>query len=300
MNHSFEKESTWAVPAIEYRKVFKRFERTDAKREHSRRGRKDSPSEAGASGIAPSAQEDGFYAVRDLSATVRDGELITILGSSGCGKTTLLKMTNRLYEPDGGSILLFGEDIQKQDPVQLRRKMGYVIQQAGLFPHMTVEDNISVIPRLLKWESSRCRDRVTELLDLVGLDPNQYRSRYPSQLSGGQQQRVGLARALATRPRIMLLDEPFGAVDAITRLNLQNELLRIHRETGGTFLFVTHDIHEAFRLGNRVMIMNGGRLLQMDTPETIVRNPADPFVETLIRSAMEQERFWNNTSTPRE
>ena len=300
MNHSFEKESTWAVPAIEYRKVFKRFERTDAKREHIRRGRKDSPSEDSASGIAPSAQEDGFYAVRDLSATVRDGELITILGSSGCGKTTLLKMTNRLYEPDGGSILLFGEDIQKQDPVQLRRKMGYVIQQAGLFPHMTVEDNISVIPRLLKWESSRCRDRVTELLDLVGLEPDQYRSRYPSQLSGGQQQRVGLARALATRPRIMLLDEPFGAVDAITRLNLQNELLRIHRETGGTFLFVTHDIHEAFRLGNRVMIMNGGRLLQMDTPETIVRNPADPFVETLIRSAMEQERFWNNTSTPRE
>ena len=300
MNHSFEKESTRAVPAIEYRKVFKRFERTDAKREHIRRGRKDSPSEDSASGIASSGQEDGFYAVRDLSATIRDGELITILGSSGCGKTTLLKMTNRLYEPDGGSILLFGEDIQKQDPVQLRRRMGYVIQQAGLFPHMTVEDNISVIPRLLKWESSRCRDRVTELLDLVVLDPNQYRSRYPSQLSGGQQQRVGLARALATRPRIMLLDEPFGAVDAITRLNLQNELLRIHRETGGTFLFITHDIHEAFRLGNRVMIMNGGRLLQMDTPETIVRNPADPFVETLIRSAMEQERFWNNTSTPRE
>ena len=300
MNHSFEKESTRAVPAIEYRKVFKRFERTDAKREHIRRGRKDSPSEDSASGIASSGQEDGFYAVRDLSATIRDGELITILGSSGCGKTTLLKMTNRLYEPDGGSILLFGEDIQKQDPVQLRRRMGYVIQQAGLFPHMTVEDNISVIPRLLKWESSRCRDRVTELLDLVGLEPDQYRSRYPSQLSGGQQQRVGLARALATRPRIMLLDEPFGAVDAITRLNLQNELLRIHRETGGTFLFITHDIHEAFRLGNRVMIMNGGRLLQMDTPETIVRNPADPFVETLIRSAMEQERFWNNTSTPRE
>ena len=300
MNHSFEIESTGAVPAIEYRKVFKRFKGMDAGGGHSRRGRKDSPLEADASGIAPSAQEDGFYAVRDLSATVRDGELITILGSSGCGKTTLLKMTNRLYEPDGGSILLFGEDIQKQDPVQLRRKMGYVIQQAGLFPHMTVEDNISVIPRLLKWEPARCRDRVTELLDLVGLDPEQYRSRYPSQLSGGQQQRVGLARALATRPRIMLLDEPFGAVDAITRLNLQNELLRIHRETGGTFLFVTHDIHEAFRLGNRVMIMNGGRLLQMDTPETIVRNPADPFVETLIRSAMEQERFWNNTSTPRE
>ena len=296
MNPYSEKRSTGAVTAIEYRNVCKRFERTEGKQGrgshvHVRRySLSNSPSDSDSS-----KQEDGFFAVNDLSATVRDGELITILGSSGCGKTTLLKMTNRLYEPDGGSILLFGEDIQKQDPVRLRRKMGYVIQQAGLFPHMTVEDNISVIPRLLKWEPARCHDRVTELLDLVGLEPDQYRNRYPSQLSGGQQQRVGLARALATKPRIMLLDEPFGAVDAITRLNLQNELLRIHRETGGTFLFVTHDIHEAFRLGNRVMIMNAGRLLQMDTPETVVRNPADPFVETLIRSALEQERFWSST-----
>ena len=292
MNPYSEKKSTGAVPAIEYRNVCKRFERTEGKQGRGLHVhvRKDGPSNPGSS-----KQEDGFFAVNDLSAAVRDGELITILGSSGCGKTTLLKMTNRLYEPDGGSILLFGEDIQKQDPVQLRRKMGYVIQQAGLFPHMTVEDNISVIPRLLKWEPVRCHDRVTELLDLVGLEPDQYRNRYPSQLSGGQQQRVGLARALATKPRIMLLDEPFGAVDAITRLNLQNELLRIHLETGGTFLFVTHDIHEAFRLGNRVMIMNAGRLLQMDTPETIVRNPADPFVETLIRSALVQERFWSST-----
>ena len=292
MNPYSEKKSTGAVTAIEYRNVCKRFERAEGKQGRGRHVhvRRDSPSNPGSS-----EQEDGFFAVNDLSATVRDGELITILGSSGCGKTTLLKMTNRLYEPDGGSILLFGEDIQKQDPVRLRRKMGYVIQQAGLFPHMTVEDNISVIPRLLKWEPARCHDRVTELLNLVGLEPDQYRNRYPSQLSGGQQQRVGLARALATKPRIMLLDEPFGAVDAITRLNLQNELLRIHWETGGTFLFVTHDIHEAFRLGNRVMIMNAGRLLQMDTPETIVRNPADPFVETLIRSALEQERFWSST-----
>ena len=292
MNPYSEKKSTGAVTAIEYRNVYKRFERAEGKQGRGRHVhvRRDSPSNPGSS-----KQEDGFFAVNDLSAAVRDGELITILGSSGCGKTTLLKMTNRLYEPDGGSILLFGEDIQKQDPVQLRRKMGYVIQQAGLFPHMTVEDNISVIPRLLKWEPARCHDRVTELLNLVGLEPDQYRNRYPSQLSGGQQQRVGLARALATKPRVMLLDEPFGAVDAITRLNLQNELLRIHRETGGTFLFVTHDIHEAFRLGNRVMIMNAGRLLQIDTPETIVRNPADPFVETLIRSALEQERFWSST-----
>ena len=300
MHHYSEKKSTDAVTAIEYRNVCKRFESTEGKPSRGRRVhvRRNSPSNSPSyspSNPDSSKQEDGFFAVNDLSAAVRDGELITILGSSGCGKTTLLKMTNRLYEPDGGSILLFGEDIQKQDPVQLRRKMGYVIQQAGLFPHMTVEDNISVIPRLLKWEEARCRDRVTELLDLVGLEPDQYRNRYPSQLSGGQQQRIGLARALATKPRIMLLDEPFGAVDAITRLNLQNELLRIHRETGGTFLFVTHDIHEAFRLGNRVMIMNAGRLLQMDTPETIVRNPADPFVETLIRSALEQERFWSST-----
>ena len=311
MNHSFENEDLCAVPAIEYRNVYKRFDRTDGKSLRVRRGRKgeDKIKKQGENSFANAEasagalkEESGFFAVNKLSAEIRDGELITILGSSGCGKTTLLKMTNRLYEPDGGSILLFGEDIQKHDPVQLRRKMGYVIQQAGLFPHMTVEDNISVIPRLLRWEPARCRDRVTELLALVGLEPEQYRNRYPSQLSGGQQQRVGLARALATRalatkPGVMLLDEPFGAVDAITRLNLQNELLRIHRETGGTFLFVTHDIHEAFRLGNRVMIMNGGKLLQMDTPETIVRKPADSFVETLIRSAMEQERFWNSNIT---
>ncbi len=297
MNHSFEKESTSAGPAIEYRNVYKRFERTGAQALRGRHARM-SGGRIKEREVFPSGgglkEEAGFYAVKDLSASVRDGELITILGSSGCGKTTLLKMTNRLYEPDGGTILLFGEDIQKQDPVQLRRRMGYVIQQAGLFPHMTVEDNISVIPRLLKWEPEHCRERVAQLLDLVGLEPEQYRNRYPSQLSGGQQQRVGLARALAAKPRVMLLDEPFGAVDAITRLNLQNELLRIHRETGGTFLFVTHDIHEAFRLGSRVMIMNAGKLLQMDTPENIVRKPADPFVETLVRSAMDQERFWSS------
>ena len=188
MHHYSEKKSTDAVTAIEYRNVCKRFESTEGKPSRGRRVhvRRNSPSNSPSyspSNPDSSKQEDGFFAVNDLSAAVRDGELITILGSSGCGKTTLLKMTNRLYEPDGGSILLFGEDIQKQDPVQLRRKMGYVIQQAGLFPHMTVEDNISVIPRLLKWEEARCRDRVTELLDLVGLEPDQYRNRYPSQLS---------------------------------------------------------------------------------------------------------------------
>ena len=213
MNHSFEKESTSAGPAIEYRNVYKRFQRTGAQALHGRHARM-SGGRIKEREVFPSGgglkEEAGFYAVKDLSASVRDGELITILGSSGCGKTTLLKMTNRLYEPDGGTILLFGEDIQKQDPVHLRRRMGYVIQQAGLFPHMTVEDNISVIPRLLKWEPEHCRERVTQLLVLVGLEPEQYRNRYPSQLSGGQQQRVGLARALAAKPRAIKTVEKGG------------------------------------------------------------------------------------------
>ena len=232
------------------------------------------------------------YSVDHVSATVREGEFITILGSSGCGKTTLLKMTNRLCEPTEGQVILFGEDIATVDPVVVRRRMGYVIQQVGLFPHMTVEENIGIIPGILKWEKERIRDRVTQLLDLVGLDPEEFRSRYPSQLSGGQQQRIGLARALVTDPKIMLLDEPFGAIDAITRLNLQEELQRIHTGTRKTFLLVTHDINEAFKLGHRVMIMNEGKLLQMDTPGEIVTHPADEFVETLIRSARDQEAFW--------
>lgn len=230
--------------------------------------------------------------VDHVNAVIHEGEFITILGSSGCGKTTLLKMTNRLYEPTEGKVILFGEDISKVNATVVRRRMGYVIQQVGLFPHMTIEDNISVIPKILKWDKKKVEDRVTELMELVGLDPKEYRKRYPSQLSGGQQQRIGLARALATDPKIMLLDEPFGAIDAITRLNLQNELKRIHDGTQKTFLFVTHDINEAFRLGNRVMIMNEGKLLQFDTPENIVRNPSDPFVETLIHSARAQEKFW--------
>lgn len=256
------------LPAIEYREVCKTF--------------------------ASGGTKERAYAVDHVSAAIGEGEFVTILGSSGCGKTTLLKMTNRLYEPDRGGIFLYGDDISKRDPVELRRAMGYVIQQVGLFPHMTIEENILVIPRLLKWDKERQASRVQELLALVGLDPEAFRSRYPSQLSGGQQQRVGLARALAAGPRIMLLDEPFGAIDAITRLHLQNELQRIHRDLGGTFLFVTHDINEAFKLGDRVMIMNEGRLLQFASPREIVRDPADPFVETLIRSARDQETFWNS------
>jgi osmoprotectant transport system ATP-binding protein len=230
--------------------------------------------------------------VSHVSAQIEEGEFVTILGSSGCGKTTLLKMTNRLYAPTEGKVILFGEDISAVDETVVRRRMGYVIQQVGLFPHMTVEENISVIPKLLKWKQERIDARVTELLELVDLDPKTYRKRYPQQLSGGQQQRIGLARALVTDPKIMLLDEPFGAIDAITRLNLQNELLRIHRGTKKTFLLVTHDINEAFKLGTRVMIMNEGRLLQFDEPGEIVHHPADEFVETLIRSARDQEAFW--------
>lgn len=234
----------------------------------------------------------GSHAVDHVSLTIEEGEFITILGSSGSGKTTLLKMINRLYEPDEGEIRLFGEDIRDADVVRLRRGIGYVIQQVGLFPHMTVEQNVATVPKLLKWSKEKTEVRTDELLSLVGLEPQEFRNRYPSELSGGQQQRIGLARALAVDPRIMLLDEPFGAIDAINRMNLQEELLRIHRGLKKTFIFVTHDINEAFRLGNRVIIMNQGRICQFDTPENIVKNPADDFVSSLITSSRNQERFW--------
>lgn len=234
----------------------------------------------------------GKPAVSDVSLTIREGEFITILGSSGCGKTTLLKMVNRLYEPDSGEILLFGKPIAKENPMELRRKIGYVIQQVGLFPHMTVAENVSIVPKMLKWEQVKIKARVEALLTMAGLDPEQYGKRYPRQLSGGQQQRVGLARALAADPKILLLDEPFGALDAITRTVLQDELLKVHQEMPKTFLFVTHDINEALKLGNRILVMNEGKVCQFGTPREIVQHPEDPFVETLIRSAREQERLW--------
>ena len=235
------------------------------------------------------------YAVDHVSAEIESGEFITILGSSGCGKTTLLKLTNRLYDPDDGKIIVEGVDIKTVDPVELRRRLGYVIQQVGLFPHMTIKENITVIPSLMKWDRRRMDERADELLKLVGLEPGEFRDRYPHQLSGGQQQRIGLARALVLDPDIMLLDEPFGAIDAITRLNLQNELLRIQGSLGKTIRFVTHDIIEAFKMGNRVMVMNEGRLLQFDTPREIVQHPADAFVKSLIESARTQEKFWEGT-----
>ncbi len=233
-----------------------------------------------------------YSAVDHVSLTVEEGELITILGSSGCGKTTLLKMINRLCEPDSGKIILFGKDVSAVDAVRLRRRIGYVIQQVGLFPHMTVAENIATVPKLLRWDKEKTDARVDELLSLIGLEPAEFRDRYPAQLSGGQQQRVGLARALAVDPRIMLLDEPFGAIDSITRAKLQDELLSLHRGMNKTFLFVTHDIEEAFKLGSRVIIMNEGRICQFDTPENIIRNPQGDFVRSLVDSARAKEAFW--------
>lgn len=235
-----------------------------------------------------------YLAVDDVSCEIAAGEFITILGPSGCGKTTLLKMVNRLYDPDEGKILLFGQDIAKQDAIALRRKIGYVIQQVGLFPHMTIAENIAVVPKLLQHPDELIKKRTKELLHLIDLNPDEFSSRYPSQLSGGQQQRVGLARALAAEPEIMLLDEPFGAIDAITRIALQDELLRIHRELKKTFLLVTHDINEAFKLGERVMIMKQGKLLQFDTPKSIIQHPADEFVTSLIDSVRSQQKLWEN------
>ncbi|SBV96522.1 Quaternary amine uptake ABC transporter (QAT) family, ATP-binding protein [uncultured delta proteobacterium] len=238
----------------------------------------------------------GPPAVDGVSLSIHEGEFITILGSSGCGKTTLLKMVNRLYEPDSGSVYLFGENTRDVDAIKIRRRIGYVIQQVGLFPHMTVARNIATVPELLQWDRARIRDRVDALLALVGLEPEAFRFRYPSQLSGGQQQRVGLARALAVDPKIMLLDEPFGAIDAITRNNLQDEVLRLHGGLKKTFLLVTHDIAEAFKLGNRVVVMDKGRVCQFDTPARICAHPAEGFVASLVNSARLRERVWEEVA----
>ncbi len=229
-----------------------------------------------------------YKALDEVNLSIREGELVTILGTSGCGKTTLLKLVNRIYDPDSGEIRLFGQNIQEMDPVKLRRSIGYVIQQVGLFPHMTIYNNIATVPKILGWDKEKIRKREEELFRLVNLEYKEFKDRYPAQLSGGQQQRIGLARALAADPSLMLLDEPFGAIDAINREKLQDELLRIHEASKKTFLFVTHDINEAFKLGTRVLIMDKGQVKQFDTPEAIIKNPADEFVESLIRSASKQ------------
>ncbi|MCB8985251.1 MAG: ABC transporter ATP-binding protein [Ardenticatenaceae bacterium] len=221
-------------------------------------------------------------AVDDVSFVVDEGSFVVLLGPSGCGKTTLLKMINRLYEPSAGTIYLGDEDVRQMDATQLRRQIGYVIQQIGLFPHMTVAENIAIVPQLLHWEAGRIAARIDELMTLVDLPPDEYRDRYPSQMSGGQRQRVGVARALAGDPGVILMDEPFGAIDAITRTGLQDELLSLQRKLHKTIVFVTHDVEEALRLADKIVIMRDGRIVQYDSPFTILSRPANQFVRDLI------------------
>ena len=231
--------------------------------------------------------------IPDLSFTVQEGEFVTILGSSGSGKTPLLKMINGLLTPSAGEILIGGKKLADQDLVDLRRHIGYVVQQIGLFPHMTIAQNIGVVPKMLNWPHEKIVSRVTELLKLVQLDPESFADRYPSQLSGGQQQRVGVARALATNPPYVLFDEPFGALDALTRLELQREVKRIHDSLANkTFLIVTHDINEALFLGQRVMVMHGGKIEQFATPEEVVTHPATTFVKELLGTVQQNEQLW--------
>jgi len=222
-------------------------------------------------------------AIRDLSLTVPAGEVCVLVGPSGSGKTTAMRLINRMIEPSGGDILLDGRSVLERDPGELRRQIGYVIQQIGLFPHQTVAENIATVPRLLGWDGERIAARVQELLELVDLDPEQMRGRYPSQLSGGQRQRVGVARALAADPPLMLMDEPFGAIDPINRARLQDEFLRLQAQVRKTIVFVTHDIDEAIKMGDRIAILReGGVLAQYDTPAEILDHPADDFVARFV------------------
>ncbi|MFB0620092.1 ABC transporter ATP-binding protein [Streptomyces sp. AGS-58] len=225
---------------------------------------------------------DGTTAVDDLSFEVSEGELVTLVGPSGCGKTTTMMMVNRLIEPTSGRIFVAGDDIAAVDPVRLRRRIGYVIQQVGLFPHRTVLDNTATVPALLGWKRAKARARAAELLDLVGLDPRTYGSRYPEQLSGGQRQRVGVARALAADPPVLLMDEPFGAVDPVVREQLQDEFLRMQAAVRKTVLLVTHDIEEAVRLGDRIAVYGQGRIEQFDTPGAVLGAPASPYVAGFV------------------
>ena len=228
---------------------------------------------------------DGTAAVQQLDLEVGRGELVCLVGPSGCGKSTTLKMINRLIEPTTGTIEIDGQDVTEQDPVELRRGIGYVIQEVGLFPHQKVLANVMTVPLLYGEPKARARERARELLDLVGLDPSTYGDRYPHQLSGGQQQRVGVARALAAHPPVLLMDEPFGAVDPLVRLRLQDEFLRLQAELGVTVVFVTHDIDEAVRLGDRVAVFaTGGRLAQYATPPRLLGRPADDFVADFVGS----------------
>jgi osmoprotectant transport system ATP-binding protein len=231
-------------------------------------------------------------AVDALDLSIAEGEIVILVGPSGCGKTTTLKMINRIIEPTSGTIRLQGEDVTRSDPDHLRRRIGYVIQQVGLFPHHTIGRNITTVPRLLGWPRQRVEERLDELLHLVGMDPAIYRDRFPKELSGGQRQRVGVARALAADPPVMLMDEPFGALDPISRDRLQNEFLRLQQEIGKTIVFVTHDIDEAVKMGDRIAILReGSAVAQYDTPETVLAAPADDFVREFIGAGATLKRL---------
>ena len=224
-------------------------------------------------------------AVNNLTMDVHRGEVLVLVGPSGCGKSTTLRLINRLIEPSAGRIFLNGDDVTTMNPSLLRRKIGYVIQQVGLFPHRTIAENIATVPKLLNWDKEKISARVDELLDLVGMDPEVYGDRYPKELSGGQAQRVGVARALAADPDVLLMDEPFGAIDPITRDRLQNEFLRLQQDLKKTIVFVTHDIDEAIKMGNRIAILREqSEIAQLDTPEAILADPADEFVENFLGS----------------
>jgi osmoprotectant transport system ATP-binding protein len=226
---------------------------------------------------------DGTVAVQSLSLDIPAGELVVLIGPSGCGKSTVLRMINRLIEPTGGRILLDGTDVQAVSAVELRRRIGYVIQHTGLFPHQTIRSNVATVPKLLGWPKARINARVDELLDLVGLEPARYARRYPHELSGGQQQRVGVARALAADPVVLLMDEPFSAVDPIVRVRLQDEFKRLQSAVHKTIVLVTHDLDEAVRLGDRITVLSeGGHLQQYTTPAQLLREPANDFVREFI------------------
>ncbi len=223
-----------------------------------------------------------YKALDDVSIVVEEGEFLTVIGRSGCGKTTMLRMINGLQKPDSGKVYAAGEDVGEADLIRLRRKIGYVIQNKGLFPHMTVEKNIIYVPVISGQKDKRQNRKLAEeLIGLVGLE-REMLDRYPEELSGGQQQRVGIARALASRPKLLLMDEPFGALDEITKRAMQNELLALQKKLGMTVMFITHDIREAMKLGDRVLVMEQGKIAQCDTPENVKKNPADEFVKELI------------------
>jgi osmoprotectant transport system ATP-binding protein len=243
--------------------------------------------------------QDGFKALKQISFEVKEGELLVLIGPSGSGKSTTMKMINRLIEPTEGVIKIEGKEISTEDPVKLRRSIGYVIQHIGLLPHMTIKENVSLVPRLKKWKPDQYIDKVNELMEMVGLDPETFGDRFPTELSGGQQQRIGVIRALAADPKIILFDEPFSALDPISREQLQDELIRLQQEIRKTIVFVTHDMDEALKIADRICIMKDGEVVQLDRPENILRHPANEFVRNFIGEDRLQGNEGENISFPK-